>query len=48
MKRILRIRREAGCIPLTESLLRSIHEGGDLEPKIIVRTVKDAEQGWMD
>lgn len=28
MKRILRIRREAGCIPLTESLLRSIHEGG--------------------
>lgn len=49
MKRISQTRREAGCTLLTESLLHSIHAGGGgLEPKIIVRIVKDTGQGRMD
>lgn len=49
MKRISRTRKEAGCTHLAGSLLRSIHVGGGgLEPKIIVRIVKDAEQCRVD
>lgn len=50
MKRISRTRREAGCTPLTESLLRSTHAGGAVSNRKLLfglsRTRNNA--GWIE